>query len=73
MTKRIPVHNGEKKVEEKIRALWLFFFGFLAIGIGLLHYIVRVIAEAPPNLQLMGGLIVAGVALLIAGGTLWKR
>lgn len=60
-------------MEDKLKALWLFFFGFVSIGAGLLHYIVRVIAENPPNMRLMWGLIIAGVALLIAGGSLWKR
>lgn len=60
-------------MDEGLIALGLFFVGLVLLLWAGIHVIARVTAGTPTNTQLVTGLCIAGVALLVAGGILWKR
>jgi uncharacterized membrane protein YqgA involved in biofilm formation len=60
-------------VNEGFVALGLFFVGLVLLGWAGVHVIYAATVGAPTNTQLVTGLCIAGGALLVAGGVIWKR
>ena len=66
-------NKGECDLSEGFVALWLFLIGLLLLAWAGVHVIYAATVQVPSNTQLVTGLCIAGGALLVAGGVLWKR
>jgi hypothetical protein len=60
-------------MDESWMAIGLLFVGLLLVAAGLFYYMSLTLSGTPPDSRVTWGLIVAGVALFFAGGTIWRR